>query len=271
MARSEPVLTEDDVLLWESWRRAALVHAKSRRFARRLDAARRIIDRACAEVDGWAIMWSGGKDSTAMVHLLAQHGVLGPVFSEKDDLDYPGERDYVTGLASAWGLDLRIISPDISLQNWVRDHAHDLAADEDFHGRAAGLSKEHFYGLVEQATAEHAGIFLGLRQEESYGRRMNRVTHGTLYRKKSGQWVCTPIVDWSGLDVMAYMAANGIEPLHVYRCIGFMHRDEPWRVRKSWWIPGASTRFGGIAWLRRYYPSLFARLCELLPDARRHG
>lgn len=115
------------------------------------------------------------------------------------------------------------------------------------------------------------GIFLGLRQEESRGRRMNRVTRGTLYRKASGQYVATPIVDWSGLDVMAYMASRDIEPLSVYRCVAFMHADEPWRVRKSWWIPGASTRFGGIAWLRRYYPSLFARLCELLPDARHHA
>ena len=99
---------------------------------------------------------------------------------------------------------------------------------------------------------------------------MNRALRGPTYRKQSGQWACSPIVDWGGIDVMAYLAAREIEPLPVYRCIAFAHDREPWRVRKSWWLPGAATSKGGMAWLRHYWPSLYAQARELVEGAQRY-
>jgi len=47
-----------------------------------------------------------------------------------------------------------------------------------------------------------------------------------------------------------------------------MHRDRPGAIRKSWWIPeGNAARHGGVAWLRRYYPSLYRTLVDLVPSA----
>lgn len=84
------------------------------------------------------------------------------------------------------------------------------------------------------------------------------------------QWISTPLADWRGIDVYAYAVSRGIELLPMYRCVGLMHDEDPWNIRKSWWVPGSHARWGGIAWLRRYYPSLYARLCRMLPDASRH-
>jgi len=195
--------------------------------------------------------------------------------SEKDDLDYPGERDYVEGLAEHWSAQLEVITPQISPCDWIDQNAHLLNADDDFHSRAAELSKACFYGLVEEANAGRDAVFLGLRKGESRGRMMNRITRGLLYRKRPTEWnpsgltVCTPLGDWSGLDVYAYLARYAIDPLPVYRCVWLNHREEPWRVRKSWWIPGADSRWGGIAWLRHYWPSLYQRLLDWWPMARR--
>lgn len=47
-----------------------------------------------------------------------------------------------------------------------------------------------------------------------------------------------------------------------------MHQHDPSRVRKSWWIPGDLGKYGGATWLRRYYPSLFARLKAWFPRAQ---
>lgn len=266
----EPVLRDDDLEAWDALQRAALVHARTTAHRRRVDAARRSIGLALEASSSAAVMWSGGKDSTCLTHLVcAELGYNVPVASEKDDLDYPGERAYVEDLGRAWGLDLVILEPAVSPRAWYAEHAREVYG-EDVHGRAAEMSKKCFYEVVDGWSRGRDLIFLGLRAEESRARRMNRAVRGQLYRKASGQMVSTPIVDWRGLDVYAYAAARGIEFLPLYRCIAFDHAREPWTVRKSWWVPaGGADRKGGTAWLRRYYPSLFWQLVEWTEVARR--
>lgn len=264
---NEPILRPEDLRAWETWRRTALVHAESAKHLRRVRVAIDVATEAFEETGGnIVLMWSGGKDSTTMAHLVrVEAGLPVVAVSEKDDLDYPGEEDYVTRLAAEWHLDLRIVRPPVSLVEWVEQN--DVAAGEDIHGRSATLSKENFYSVVEGATDAFDGVYLGLRKGESHGRMMNRITHGHSYRRRDGKLVCQPLADWSGLDVMAYMAARDIDPLPMYRCIAFDpdHLGEPWRVRKSWWVPGAGARYGATAWLKHYYPSLYRKL-EVMVD-----
>jgi len=270
----EPVLHRADFDAWDVWERTALVHAESDRHRRRVDAARQVVRDFIAVAPNSAIMWSGGKDSTAMAHLACEMGCSLPLVSEKDDLDFPGELEYVTALAQQWDARLNVLTPAISPAQWIAEHATEIGADGDVHSRAAGLSKACFYGLLERENARHDGIMLGLRKSESAGRLKNRATHGVLYRKRptrenpSGLCVATPLADWEGIDVYAYLLTRSIPLLPVYLCIGLMHQHEPWRVRKSWWLPGASGRHGGVTWLRHYWPSLYAQLCKWMPNAR---
>lgn len=273
----EPHLGPADRAAWDSLRVLALCHARTRDHAHAVDRAKRAAMQALATAPTWHVMWSGGKDSTAMAHLLVELGAKAKLVSEKDDLDYPGEREYVEGLAVQWGAELEVITPERSPVQWLADHGLDMAGADDVHGRSAGLSKACFYDVVERSNAGADGIFLGLRSEESKGRLKNRASHGLLYRKRqtttrpSGPWVCQPIADWTGLDVFAYLLGHGIDPLPVYRCIGLMHRHEPWAVRKSWWIPGAHGALGQVTWLRHYWPSLYLRLVEWIPAVKGLG
>ena len=267
----EPRLTDEDYRAWAQWQATAAIHSRSLPFLRRVESSKRYVGDALAQQPDTCVMWSGGKDSTVMTHLIgvtmgAKHLT---VYSEKDDLDYPGEEQYVTDLAAQWGLNLKILRPTVSPTEWLNAHRHELHVGGDIHSRAASLSKAVFYGLVKSASSNHGGIFLGLRQDESRARRMNRATRGPVYTKNDGQTVCTPIVDWSGLDVMAYAVRHDVPLLSVYQCIAFMHAREPWRVRKSWWVPEASSqRHGGVAWLRHYFPTLYRKLAEWVPRAQ---
>lgn len=275
--REEPILTDEDRRAWALWQRTAEAHARTRAFRARVDRTRGLVGEALSTEPHACLMWSGGKDSTVMTHLVCvDMGARIAVGSEKDDLDFPGEEDYVRGLAAAWGLDLHVLHPPISPAAWLAEHARQLLADDDMHSRAAGLSKACFYDVVETWSQPYGLMFLGLRQEESRGRRMNRAKRGALYAKRrrfgeGTQWVSTPLVDWRGIDVYAYAVSRGIELLPMYRCVGLMHEEEPWFIRKSWWVPGSHAQWGGIAWLRRYYPSLYGRLCRMMPDASRHA
>lgn len=272
----EPRLDAEDRATWAAWERAAAVHARTRAFARRVEAARaaagRALDRAAARGGARpaAVMWSGGKDSTALAHLVAVGLGAGAaeLVSEKDDLDYPGERAFVEGLARAWSARLRVLTPATSPAAWLDAHAADLGPADDLHSRAAALSRACFYDLVEADNAGRPLVLLGLRAEESVGRWANRAARGLVYERRDGLLVGQPLADWCGLDVYAYHARHGLPLLDVYRCVGFLHRREPWRVRKSWWLPGAAGARGGVAWLRRYWPSLYRRLGGWWPTAR---
>lgn len=266
---TEPRLDQVDLDTWSRLMILAQYHAKTRQFSRAVGNARRIIERCLSASTAPVLMWSGGKDSTAMTHLVVSTmGIPMPSVSEKDNLDYPGEVEYVTGLAESWGAELRIVSPDISPQQWITNNLASLQVSQDFHSRAAGMSKACFYGVVEAASVGNDAILLGLRADESDARTANRASHGTMYRKRNGKLVCCPLSDWTGLDVFAYLESNGIAPFSVYRCVGFMHQREPWRIRKSWWLPGTQSQRGSISWLRRYYPSLYRKLTEWFERAQ---
>lgn len=295
-AREEPILDDNDREAWDAWMRAAREHARTRAFARRVERARAAVCEALAlpEVAGATtrpgVSWSGGKDSTVMTHLavvLAGAGRTVQVVSEKDDLDYPGERAYVEELAARWGADLEILTPPVSPSAWITEAAArgELKSYDDVHTRAAGLSKACFYNVMEASNAGRPLVMMGLRREESNIRNhvaarsvmaaMDRRRDGdagptsglTYWHKGASQWRCLPVAEFRGIDVYAYLARYEIDPLPVYRCLGLMHREKPWLLRKSWWLPGGHAADGQVAWLRRYYPSLYRRLVSWMPDA----
>lgn len=249
----------------------ATLHAKTLAFKRRVDQAKQCADSALSDATAPVVMWSGGKDSTVLAHLIAvEMGANVPLVSEKDDLDFPGEDAYIYDLATTWGAHLTIVRPPVSLVCWIVENRHLLKAGGDIHSRGAEMSKRFFYPVVEEASSSNELVFLGLRKDESKARLVSRMVHGLTYKKKINrfgveQTVCNPLGDWSGLDVYAYLQTRNVEPLDIYRCIAFMHAREPWRVRKSWWLPGSSSRQGGVAWLRHYYPALYQQLIEWFP------
>jgi len=264
----EPVLDEHDRAVWDRLRVQARMRSRSHEHRRLVAAAKRCAERALHDSTRPSVSWGGGKDSTVLSHLVLIIDPSVELASEKDDLDYPGEEAYISALAKDWGARLRILRPPISPAQWLEQHRDELEACDDFHSRAAGLSKACFYNVMSEYDATRDLVFLGLRAEESVHRLRNRTCMGLTYKRRSGIIISNPLGDWKGIDVFAYLFANEIEPLHVYRCAGFMHEREPWRIRKSWWIPGDAGRHGGITWLRRYYPSLFTQLKQWFPRAQ---
>ncbi len=268
----EPILRPEDDRRWSEWMAEALAWSRTAAHRRRVDLAKREVEIAASKAKAWCVMSSGGKDSTALTHLVCtEMSMRYPVGSEKDDLDFPGEEAHLVRQAEQYGWDLHILRPPVSPQQWLWEHREELHGNTNMHSRAAGLSKACFYGVVEAFSEQYDGAFLGLRAAESKHRAKNRATHGKTYRKKAGQWICCPLGDWQGIDVYAYCAARDIELLPMYKCVALMDSDDPSRIRKSWWVSTSHAHRGAAAWLRHYYPSLYTTLSKIIPSVTRHA
>ncbi len=270
MKLDEPILTAEDRRIWAKWKRVCLLHARTAPYRRRVERARATVREMYSRCPHAYVSWSAGKDSTAMTHLVAQVIPDVRAFSIKDDCDYPGERKYVTELARAWGVQLDIVAPSFSLQQWLKDH--DAEFGEDLHSRGVEFSDLAFYSLLEEYRTANGspGTYIGLRKAESENRERNRAFNGLIYKRRGVEVICQPICDWSDVDLFAYLFDNGIEPFHVYRCVRMA--ESPALVRKSWWLPPGNTSWAEnthCVWLKTYYPSLFNKLRDIMPSVTR--
>lgn len=266
----EPILRPEDHRVFGMLMSTARAHARTTAYAKRVDEARATIAQMIGCAPSAEVAWSGGKDSTVLAHMCANMGVQRAVAID-DDLSYPDIGDYLVSRAAEFGMSLDVVHPQFSLQSWLAESRS--AAGESLRARGSRFADRAFYDIVDARARAlgNPGVYLGLRGEESHGRKMNLATHGLLYRRKNNghpEWTAQPLGRWSGMDVWAYLASHDIEPHSVYRCVALHHRNEPWRVRKSWWVPGTEARYGFAVWLRYYWPSLYARLIELMPDAK---
>jgi 3'-phosphoadenosine 5'-phosphosulfate sulfotransferase (PAPS reductase)/FAD synthetase len=259
----EPILRPEDHEAWAYWQRVCAVHARSPGFQRRVTQAKRYVLEALDLEPHACVMWSGGKDSTCLAHLVTHELGLTHVqlISQKDDLDYPDEEAYVRELAARWGAQLEVLRPDVSALGYLREHMAEV--DEDIHSRRAGLSRAVFYDLVDRACSRYRCVMMGLRAEENDARMMRLATAGPVARLKAGRVHAHPLAWWSGLDVLTYVATRELPLLPLYRCVGYLHRERPWAVRKSWWVCGRDKTHA--AWLRHYYPSLYRLWRDFMP------
>lgn len=249
------------------WRDYYLLHTRSTQYKRNVERAQAVVQKFLEQEPRSYCSISGGKDSTVLMHLVWSIAPETKMLSEKDDMDFPNELEYMHTLQARYSLNLDIITPPVKL--WDVAMQHDFT--EDIHSKGTAWSDEYFYGLLRKWQAEHdyTGAFLGLRRDESKGRYWNFVKRGEIYRNESWQqWVCTPIAIWSGKDVFAYLFQHDIPIMDVYFKTRFVGSPED--IRKSWILPGKSARKGQAQWLKYYYLEIFTRLSALNPQLRNY-
>lgn len=242
----------------EYWQDLYLLHAETHSFKRKLEKAVEVVHAFGAMGVKSYLSVSGGKDSTAMAHLVnSTCGYDYLVVSEKDDMDFPGEREFVEKFCGIFGYNLRIITPEVDM--WELAGKADFT--EDIHSKGTDFSDESFYELLKSFQREggYNGVFLGLRAEESKKRTWNRKKRGHIYENKEWcQVVCCPLADWTAKDVFAYLFSNDVPIMDVYFKTKFV--GSPEKIRKSWVLPSGQASQGQALWLKYYYPELFDRL-----------
>jgi phosphoadenosine phosphosulfate reductase len=220
----------------------------ARQYKRAVNDAHAIIEAALARIGGngrVAVGVSGGKDSVAMCHIVAQH--CRPVIIYNDSgLEMPESIDVVRALAQQLGLELHIAKGDaISLE-------------------LAGKNSDMAIVKPIQQAHKDLGIeleFVGLRMSESKRRRMVIGAMGPIYQSR--RWGCLvawPMRYWTAADVFAYLDEYSL-PVHpAYYRQWDGDRDN---IRVSWVYDSDRDRLGAVEYVRRYYPSLYNKLSVL--------
>jgi len=67
-------------------------------------------------------------------------------------------------------------------------------------------------------------FFVGIRAEESFGRRLSLKKHGQFHRMADGRIKICPVAWWSERDIITYIAMNGLPYLNKYGVEGFQSR-----------------------------------------------
>lgn len=249
---------------FEYYKEMYLFYSKSDKHKRRVEKSQSVVIDFLKKDVNKTVNISGGKDSTAMCHLITRIEPTIKIVSEKDDMDFPNELDYLQSLKDLYCLNLDIICPSVSLWSVIKN----FDITEDIHSKDTDFSETYFYKLLRDYQKKHniQGVFLGLRAKESKGRLWNFKKNGYIYWNKTWQhWVCQPLAEWEAKDVFAYLFSNDIPILDVY----FKNLlAEPEQIRKSWVLPSAQTCKGQVVWLKYYYPEIYNRLAILNPKIR---
>lgn len=107
--------------------------------------------------------------------------------------------------------------------------------------------------------------FIGLRAEESKGRRITLRKDGLFYRRANGLYRCCPIGFWKTAEVEAYMRYHDLPTLNTYKHSGFSVRTVSGLTMEKYGFRAAQ-----IAKLRRTDPMRFNVLLKKYPELSKY-
>jgi|Wag4MinimDraft_14_1082654.scaffolds.fasta_scaffold02726_2 3'-phosphoadenosine 5'-phosphosulfate sulfotransferase (PAPS reductase)/FAD synthetase len=214
--------------------------AQSEEFQQRLAEANKMILQALKRHKKMYVAYSGGKDSTALLHLVLHHDPNILVF-HWDYGPYLMPRAYEKEIIE----NMR----KIGAKNIYIDTSDKYKSRED-----TGIWYKEFFGRVvpELLKQGYDGCFVGIRKEESISRKLRIEAQKSLTKIKE-IW---PLQDWSWKDVWAYIFAFDVPYHSVYDkyapIVGWDKARFVTFFDKEFDTLGASNVDGILSWRWRY-------------------
>ena len=241
----------------DSGRMRALAH---RLVLTREARSREVIRRFLEKCKKPYLSWSGGKDSTVLLYLtLKEKPDIEVIYFDADSC-LPDGWEYMMRLVDEWNLNFRVMKTRPIL---------DVLAEYgiDHPGIDYRTMKATVYEPVKQLCSEgYDGSLIGIRAQESSGRRWGAKKYGELFWAKGYQmWECWPMLHWKTEELWLYIDHFRIPYHPAYDKTRFEPRE---RIRVSYWAGETNRQFGRYKWLEYYYPELFQKLVETCPEVK---
>ncbi len=170
------------------------------------------------------VAFSGGKDSTALLHLVREEVPDIPLLFADTSVKFPETYAFIDRLKEAWGVDLHVARNEWDEAQWKRSKVECCYR----------LKVEPFNNLVTDLGLD--AVFVAIRRDEhparskaQYYDNVGGVTH--IERVEFDHTRVHPILDWTEEDVWTYIRENDLpyNPLYDqgYRSIGCAPCTEP--------------------------------------------
>jgi len=248
-------------------------HAMLPAFQRKADRAIDLLSSLVERGFKMGVSFSTGKDSTVTLDLVRRvyPGVPAAFFSSGIETEY----DQCFELLKNHHPDVDVFESYRTLADLCRDfgywgHEPEKFADEvDWFAFLVGEPSVRFVRKYKFDVT-----VMGLRAQESAGRRLSRKVRGYFYPVKFEyldgvqHHHCTPIVDWKDEDVWAYIASRDLPYNKIYDKmaeIGVPRKH--WRV--SILLGEVASNLGRYSTLKRIAPEKFNQLSIHFPSIRR--
>lgn len=241
-----------------------LAHAQTAAFERKVEQAENIVRRWLGKCESPYVRFSGGKDSTVMLHLVRSIRPECPAMFTHDEFLLPETEAIVSATPN-----LRKIAYTNEHASWFvawKDGPADLPPDVEW--IETGEAKDT--AAIYQDRYGHDGVAIGSRADENKTRRAYLEAKGPLFEVHSREvWQCYPLAWWTDKDIWAYLVSREVPYNRAYDKLAEL--GVPLRERRigPLAVEGPARR-GALATLKQGWPDLFNRFSEKYPQARRY-
>ncbi len=245
---------------------------------------------------------SGGKDSTALAGVLHEAGVPIEGVYARCVLNYPDCEETLSALCERLGCTVTIVRPaglehhvkricrrygttaprptgpggtytewDV-LKCFPKDVCLTDEAPYRSLGRAFGCANLLVAFRYTPEGSVYAGAYHGARAAESTRRYIGSRSYGAVFKSPlDGAWTCTPIIKWSGKDVMAFVHSRRL-PLHPFYRAAYetgLGRADPSRIRVGSVVGTDLAERGRMVPVARVYPDWWRQITRARPELAR--
>ncbi|MBA7558656.1 Phosphoadenosine phosphosulfate reductase [subsurface metagenome] len=250
----------------------------------KVDLTKELINKGLSEGKA-AVMWSGGKDSTALLHMVQEQQSDVIVLWNNTGVEFPETWPFIKQIRHDWNLNLHIARPKDGVNFWwcverygwplfgkhVRSSTHHvqvrrLSQRVEKAVKVARISSYCCDWLKKKPTIallRESGVkvqILGNMVAESDMRWFAWIDTGEFYFSKAARrWKLTPMYFWTDDDVWAYHEAYHLPHCGLYDK-GF-YRDGNWicHKRNGCWTCGMDIAFlnNHLSIMRHTHPKLW--------------